>query len=93
MTEAQVAAQTGLPSSPKATTAPEQELTEIVVTAEKRPADLQHTPIAMSVIGAAEIQSRHLDSLTDLNGVVPGVQIYPVLNSTKSQCEDWGLLF
>ena len=93
LTEAQVAAQTGLSSSPKATSASDQELTEIVVTAEKRPADLQNTPIAMSVVGAAELQSRHLISLTDLNGVVPGVQIYPVLNSTQVSIRGLGSTF
>ena len=93
LTEAQVAAQTGLSSSPKATTAPEQELTEIVVTAEKRPADLEHTPIAMSVVGTGELQSRHLDNLTDLNGAVPGVQIYPVLNSTQISVRGLGSTF
>ena len=93
LTEAQVAAQAGLSNSPKATPAPDQELTEVVVTAEKRPADLEHTPIAMSVVGTAELQSRHLDSLTDLNGVVPGVQIYPVLNSTQVSVRGLGSTF
>ena len=93
LTEAQVVAQAGLSSSTKATPAPDQELTEIVVTAEKRPADLQHTAIAMSVVGTAEIQSRHLDNLTDLNGVVPGVQIYPVLNSTQVSVRGLGSTF
>jgi iron complex outermembrane receptor protein len=93
LTEAQVAAQTGLSSSPKATIAPEQELTEIVVTAEKRPADLEHTPIAMSVVGTEDLQSRHLNNLTDLNGVVPGVQIYPVLNSTQVSIRGLGSTF
>ena len=79
--------------SPKAAVAPEQELTEIVVTAEKRPADLQNTPIAMSVVGAAEIQSRHLVDLTDLNGVVPGVQIYPLINSTQISMPRTGVYF
>jgi iron complex outermembrane recepter protein len=93
VTEAQVAAPAGVSSSSNATTAPEQVLTEIVVTAEKRPADLQHTPIAMSVVGTADLQSRHLDNLTDLNGVVPGVQIYPVLNSTQVSVRGLGSTF
>jgi iron complex outermembrane receptor protein len=93
LTEAQVATQSGLSSSTKATTSSEQELTEIVVTAEKRPADLEHTAIAMSVVGTAELQSRHLVGLTDLNGVVPGVQIYPVLNSTQVSVRGLGSTF
>ena len=61
LTEAQVVAQAGLSSSTKATPAPDQELTEIVVTAEKRPADLEHTAIAMSVSSGIEtVISHHL---------------------------------
>jgi iron complex outermembrane recepter protein len=93
LTEAQVVAQTGSSTPSKATIAPEQELSEIVVTAEKRPADLQNTPIAMSVVGAAELQSRHLVDLTDLNGVVPGVQIYPLINSTQISIRGLGSTF
>ena len=93
LTEAQVTAQTGPSSSPKAAIAPDQELSEIVVTAQKRVADLQNTPIAMSVVGAADLESRHLQDLTDLNGVVPGVQIYPLINSTQISIRGLGSTF
>jgi iron complex outermembrane receptor protein len=93
LAEAQVVAQTGMSGPSKATTAPEEQLTEIVVTAQKRTTDLEHTPIAMSVVGAADLQSRHLEGLTDLNGVVPGVQIYPLINSTQISIRGLGSTF
>ena len=53
-------------------------LQEIVVTAEKRPANLQTTAIAISVLSSADITNRHVQSLVDLgDGAIPSLRIAP----------------
>ena len=48
----------------------------IVVTATKRETDLQRTPISMSVMSAANLQERHVQSLLDLgDGSIPGLRV------------------
>ena len=49
---------------------------EIVVTATKRETNLQKTPISISVVGAADIKNRHVQSLIDLaDGAVPSLRV------------------
>jgi iron complex outermembrane recepter protein len=49
---------------------------EIVVTATKRETNLQKTPISISVVGAADIKNRNVQSLIDLaDGAVPSLRI------------------
>ena len=49
---------------------------EIVVTATKRETNLQQTPIAISVLGAAALKERHVESLYDLaDGGVPSLRV------------------
>ena len=49
---------------------------EIVVTATKRETNLQKTPISISVVGAADVKNRHVQSLIDLaDGAVPSLRI------------------
>ena len=51
-------------------------LTDIVVTATKRETNLQQTPIAISVVNAAMVKDRHIQSLYDLaDGGVPSLRI------------------
>ncbi|WP_068075636.1 TonB-dependent receptor [Novosphingobium lentum] len=53
-------------------------LGEIIVTAQKRPENLQQTPIAISVLGADDLTNRHAQSLLDLgDGAVPSLRIAP----------------
>lgn len=53
-------------------------LTEIIVTAQKRSENLQETPIAISVLGAADLTNRHVQSLVDLgDGAIPSLKIAP----------------
>ncbi|MDR2856575.1 MAG: TonB-dependent receptor [Novosphingobium sp.] len=60
-------------------------LTEIVVTAEKRPASLQKTPISISVLGADDIQNRHVQSLLDLsNGAIPSLRVAPFFSRNSA---------
>lgn len=54
------------------------QLTEIVVTAEKRPQSLQKTPISISVMRADDLVNRHVQSLVDLgDGAIPSLRIAP----------------
>jgi iron complex outermembrane receptor protein len=58
--------------------AEQQQLTDIVVTAEKRPQSLQTTPIAISVLGSQDIANRHVTSLLDLgDGAIPSLKVAP----------------
>jgi iron complex outermembrane receptor protein len=51
-------------------------LGEIVVTATKRETNLQQTPISISVVNAAAIKDRHVQSLYDLaDGSVPSLRV------------------
>lgn len=61
-----------------ATDANAQGLTEVVVTAERRPANLQKTAIAISVLGSQAIANRHVQSLVDLgDGAIPSLRVAP----------------
>ena len=52
------------------------QLDEIVVTAQKREASLQDTPISINVQSAEDLDQRHVQSLLDLSdGSVPGLNI------------------
>lgn len=59
--------------------APEgEQLADIVVTAEKRPENLQKTPISISVMRADDLVNRHVQSLTDLgDGAIPSLRVAP----------------
>lgn len=52
------------------------QLEEVMVTAQKREASLQDTPISMNVQSAEDLDQRHVQSLLDLSdGSVPGLNI------------------
>ncbi|MGR6328252.1 TonB-dependent receptor [Sphingomonas sp. XXL09] len=70
-------AQTGVPVVAAGDDA-QQALGDIIVTAQKRPETLQKTPIAISVLGAADLTNRHVQSLTDLgDGAIPSLRVAP----------------
>lgn len=50
-------------------------LSEIVVTARRREESLQDVPIAISALSSDELESRSIDSLGDLNSVVPNLSV------------------
>ena len=53
-------------------------LGEIVVTAQKRPENLQTTPISISVVRGDDLVNRHVTSLVDLgDGAIPSLKIAP----------------
>jgi outer membrane receptor protein involved in Fe transport len=51
------------------------ELQEVVVTAQKRTESAQNVPLSVSVIDSKLIENLHANSLTDLGGYVPGLQV------------------
>jgi iron complex outermembrane receptor protein len=54
------------------------QLSEVVVTAEKRPQSLQKTPISISVMRGDDLVNRHVQSLTDLgDGAIPSLRVAP----------------
>ena len=48
---------------------------EVVVTAERREANAQKTPLAITAISAAQLEQQGVRTATDLTNIVPGVQI------------------
>ena len=61
-----------------ASTGAEVGLEEVIVTAEKRQTNLQETAIAISVLGANQIEDRHIQSLLDLgDGAIPSLRVAP----------------
>ena len=66
----------GAAATPGATPAKgENELGEIVVTAEKRESTVQATPISISALNAEELTTQNVFSVEDLAGAVPGVSM------------------
>jgi iron complex outermembrane receptor protein len=61
------------PAGTDAAAGPEQELQEIVVTAEKRESTVQKTPISITAISGAELQADGLSDMTSVAQQVPGV--------------------
>ena len=54
----------------------ESSLGDIIVTATKRETNLQDTPISISVVGAEDLDNRHVQSLMDLaDGAVPSLRV------------------
>ncbi len=53
-----------------------QSLSEVIVTATKRETNLQKTPIAISVVSAADLEARHAESLISLqDGSIPSLRV------------------
>ena len=50
-------------------------LEEVIVTAQKREENLQEVPLAITAIGAAELDARSIESLADLNAIAPNVMV------------------
>ena len=53
---------------------------EIIVTAQKRPEKLQDIPVAASVLSASAVAQEHVTDLSDINRVVPSVEIKGTFN-------------
>jgi iron complex outermembrane receptor protein len=68
------------PAAPAAAAAADGEggLQQIVVTAQKRPENLQKTPISISVLKGDDLTNRHAQSLLDLgDGAIPSLRVAP----------------
>lgn len=53
---------------------------EIIVTAQKRTERLQDIPVAASVLSSESLRNQHITDLSDINKVVPSVQIKATFN-------------
>jgi len=62
------------PPAPKDQAASET-LGGVVVTAQKREQKLQDVPIAVTAIGAKELESRGIQDIADLSALAPGLQV------------------
>nr|WP_295109274.1 TonB-dependent receptor [uncultured Caulobacter sp.] len=61
------------------------QLSEIIVTAEKRETNVQKTPIAISVMDAQALTNRHVESLLDLkDGAVPSLRVTPTFTRNSA---------
>jgi iron complex outermembrane receptor protein len=52
------------------------QLEEIIVTAQKRPQNLQKTPVAVTALNAQTLEEFQVQNASNLNGLVPNVQVY-----------------
>jgi iron complex outermembrane receptor protein len=52
------------------------QLQEVIVTAQKRPQNLQQTPVAVTAINAQTLQDFHVENASNINGLIPNVQVY-----------------
>jgi iron complex outermembrane receptor protein len=57
------------------TAASADELTEIVVTAQKRPENLQDVPIAITVVSAQQLTEQHVTTIADLSRTAPALEM------------------
>src|SRR5258708_9994946 len=55
-------------------------LEEIVITAQKRPEKLQDVPVAAQVVSAETLANANVADLSDLNNLVPSVQLNGTIN-------------
>ncbi len=55
-------------------------LEEIVITAQKRPEKLQDVPVSAQVVSAAALANANVADLSDLNNLVPSVQLNGTIN-------------
>jgi len=53
---------------------------EIIVTAQKRPEKLQEIPVAAAVLSQAAVAAAHVVDLSDINRVVPSVELKGTFN-------------
>lgn len=83
---------------------PSNQIEEVIVTAERRSTKLLETPVAVSSVSGATMQTRHLQTLADLTTQMPGVQfaqgntntyvtIRGIGNGTNLQGADPGVAF
>lgn len=79
-------AATGRDGVPAAAAAKEDDqLGDIIVTAEKRPQSLQKTAISVSVLNTADLENRHVQSLLDLSdGAIPSLRIAPFFSRNSA---------
>jgi iron complex outermembrane receptor protein len=58
-------------------------LEEIVVTAQKREQNVQDVPIAVTALTASALVNNRVESVTDLSGLAPGVNVIPAAGGSQ----------
>ncbi len=61
-----------------------QGLEEVIVTAQKRQETLQEAPISLSVLDASALETARVSDLSDIEGLVPNLEITPFPNSKST---------
>ncbi len=80
----------GVTRPPVGTTSPiaaennENQLQDIVVTAEKREQNLQDIPISIAAFNTAMLETKGITGIGDLNGAIPNVQFTPFPNAATN---------
>lgn len=59
----------------QSSTADKQAITEVIVTAQKRPESASKTPLSLTALSADDLQKQGVSDVSDLTNVVPNVQI------------------
>lgn len=78
--------------SPQAAPADGDNIAEVVVTAQRREEKLQEVPVAVTALGAEQIENRGIQNVSDLSALAPGLQISKTpSNNTISQVTIRGL--
>lgn len=67
------------------------QLTDIVVTAQKREGDLQRTPIAISAFGGSTLEDRGIKDIANLQSYIPNLNIGQEQDGTKISLRGIGL--
>ena len=67
-------------AAPQQDAATAKDTAEIIVTAQKRPEKLQDIPVAAAVLSAQIVAQQHVTDLSDINRVVPSVEIKGTFN-------------
>ena len=67
-------------NSKKSATPAIKNLTEVVVTAQKRTENIESAPVSVSVVSADTLTDRNMTDISDINNVVPSVNINDTMN-------------
>jgi iron complex outermembrane recepter protein len=73
--------------------APEIQLQEVVVTAEKIQSTVQRIPATIEVVDADTLQRQHIVEFTDLNSILSDTQIVPIIGGTQVFIRGLGSVF
>jgi iron complex outermembrane receptor protein len=79
------------PAGPRATSAPTNQVGEIIVTAQKRAENVQNVPVSMTVVTAAQLTTAGVHNFQDLASVAPSLGVTGGGNGQNSSVEMRGV--